>query len=135
MNLMNDLLKRAIEAMNNAYAPYSRHPVGACIRGEQGGLFVGCNVENMAYPNGQCAEASAIAAMVLAGEKRIGEIVIVSLPGSLCTPCGACRQRLHEFAGNDAVVHVCDPEGVRLSITLGELLPHAFTLGANSNND
>lgn len=116
----------ARQTMARAYAPYSDFPVGAVLRGAGGGLYAGCNVENASYPEGWCAETSAIAAMVAAGERRIVEVVVMAQGEALCTPCGGCRQRLREFAGADTPVHVCGPEGVRRTMTLGELLPYGF---------
>ena len=120
------LFDAARAAHGNAYAPYSRFNVGAALRTPSGAIFSGCNVENAAYPQGACAEAMAIGAMALAGERRIAEILVVGDGGGLCTPCGGCRQRLREFADAATPIHVAGPEGVRASFTLGELLPHAF---------
>ncbi|MGQ9367234.1 cytidine deaminase [Azospirillum sp. ST 5-10] len=123
------LIAAARAARANAHAPYSGFPVGAALRTDSGAVFAGANVENAAYPQGQCAEASAIGAMVAAGERRIAAVVVMggeAADGLLCTPCGGCRQRLREFAADDAPVHVCGPEGLRRTFTLGELLPHSF---------
>jgi len=120
------LLDAARAAQGAAYAPYSRFRVGAALRTPSGAIFSGCNVENAAYPQGACAEAMAIGAMALAGERRIAEILVVGDGEGLCTPCGGCRQRIREFAEARAPIHVAGPEGVRASFTLGELLPHAF---------
>jgi len=125
----SDIVAAARAAMKNAYAPYSRFKVGAAVRGESGRLYSGCNVENAAYPQGWCAEASAIAAMVMAGETRIVEAAVMGGGEAPCTPCGGCRQKLHEFAGGDLPIHVCGPEGLRRTVTLGELLPLAFGPG------
>jgi cytidine deaminase len=125
----SDIVAAARAAMKNAYAPYSRFKVGAAVRGESGRLYAGCNVENAAYPQGWCAEASAIAAMVMAGETRIVEAAVMGGGEAPCTPCGGCRQKLHEFAGGDLPIHVCGPEGLRRTVTLGELLPLAFGPG------
>ncbi len=126
----SDIVAAARAAMARAYAPYSRFKVGAAVRGESGRLYAGCNVENAAYPQGWCAEASAIAAMVMAGETRIVEVAVMGggeAPGTPpCTPCGGCRQKLYEFAGDDLPIHVCGPQGLRHTVTLGELLPQAF---------
>lgn len=121
-----DLVEAAIAAMAKAYAPYSNFPVGAALRGAGGGIFGGCNVENAAYPQGCCAEASAISAMVLAGERRILEVAVAGRGDLLVTPCGGCRQRLREFAPDDVLIHICGPQGLRRSVTLGELLPLSF---------
>lgn len=123
------MIALAREAMARAYAPYSGFAVGVCVRSEGGALFAGANVENAAYPQGQCAEAGAIGAMVAAGERRIVAVVVMGGregDGVLCTPCGGCRQRLREFAGPDTPIHVCGPEGLRRSFTMADLLPHSF---------
>ncbi len=122
----SDIVAAARAAMARAYAPYSRFKVGAAVRGESGRLYAGCNVENAAYPQGWCAEASAIAAMVMAGETRIVEAAVMAGGDELCTPCGGCRQKLYEFAGDDLPIHVCGTEGLRRTVTLGALLPLAF---------
>ena len=120
------LVAAAASVRANAHAPYSRFKVGAAIRAEDGRIHVGANVENAAYPQGLCAEAAAIGAMVAAGARRIREIAVLAEGPELCTPCGGCRQRIREFAAPDAMIHICGPEGVRRSVTLGELLPLAF---------
>ena len=120
------LLALARQAMDRAYAPYSGFPVGAVVRGANGRLYAGCNVENAAYPVGWCAEASAIAAMVADGERRIVEAAVAGGGEALVTPCGGCRQRLREFAAEDTPVHVCGPDGPRRTFTIGELLPASF---------
>lgn len=124
---MNDLLAAATAARANAHAPYSRFPVGVALRAVSGRIYAGCNVENAAFPQGQCAEASAVGAMVTAGEREIVEIAVVGGGEGLCTPCGGCRQRLVEFAAPKIPVHLCGPEGLRQTVTLGELLPLAFS--------
>ena len=120
------MIDAARAAQQKAYAPYSNFQVGACLRAEDGSLHAGANVENAAYPQGQCAEASAIGAMIVAGQRKIVEVVVIGNGDGLCTPCGGCRQRLNEFATPETPVHVCGPEGLRKTITLGELLPGAF---------
>lgn len=117
---------QAKAAMDNAYSPYSRFQVGACVRDAEGRLHAGGNVENAAYPIGWCAEASAIGAMVTAGGRRIVEAVVVGPGELLCTPCGGCRQRLVEFADWETPVHICGPEGLRRTFLLRELLPEGF---------
>ncbi|MFD1623265.1 cytidine deaminase [Azospirillum griseum] len=132
MAALDPQLERLIDAARavrlNAHAPYSKFKVGAAILGESGRIFVGANVENAAYPQGQCAESSAIGAMVAAGDRRIRVIVVMGgEPGDpLCTPCGGCRQRIREFAAADTPIHVCDPAGLRQSFVLNDLLPHSF---------
>ena len=120
---MLDLARRA---MDQAYAPYSKFQVGAVVRGANGRLYAGCNVENAAYPQGCCAEASAISAMIVDGEREIVEVAVIGRGEALVTPCGGCRQRLREFARGDTPIHVCGPEGVRKTMTLEALLPLAF---------
>ncbi|MCO4053062.1 MAG: cytidine deaminase [Bosea sp.] len=120
------LFNAASAAQKRAYVPYSRFRVGAALRGASGAIYAGCNVENAAYPVGNCAEASAIAAMILAGETRIAEALVIGDGAGLCTPCGGCRQRLREFAPLTAKVHVAGAEGLRRSFTVEELLPASF---------
>lgn len=123
------LFEAASAARTRAHAPYSHFPVGAAIRTPDGRIHAGCNVENAAYPQGQCAEATAIGVMVAAGDRAIAEIMVIGGEAGdplLCTPCGGCRQRIREFARGDTKVHVCGPEGLRLTTTLDALLPHSF---------
>jgi cytidine deaminase len=121
-----ELFDAACRAHAHAYAPYSHFRVGAAIRSTSGAVYAGCNVENAAYPQGWCAEASAIAAMVTAGERQIAEVLVVTDGDDLGTCCGGCRQKLREFAPLDARVHVAGIEGVRRTFTIGELLPASF---------
>jgi cytidine deaminase len=120
------LVAAARAAREKAYAPYSNFKVGAALRDETGAIHVGANVENAAYPVGQCAEASAIGALITAGGNRIMEAAVVGDGPELCTPCGACRQRLREFAGGDVEIHIGGPDGHRRSFTLADLLPASF---------
>jgi cytidine deaminase len=121
-----ELLALAREAAGRAYAPYSNFPVGAAVLTTDGRRYAGANVENAAYPQGQCAEASALGAMVAGGGGRLAEVVVVAPSTELCTPCGGCRQRLREFAGPDTPIHMADLERVRHSTTMAELLPLSF---------
>ena len=123
------LFRAAKAAHANAYAPYSRFKVGAALRTPDGAIFAGCNVENAAYPNGVCAETSAISAMASAGERRIADICVLGDGPGLCSPCGGCRQRIREFADAGTLVHVAGPEGVRRTFRLSELLPESFGPG------
>jgi cytidine deaminase len=123
---IDELLAAALAAQANAHVPYSEYPVGAAVRAGSGRVFAGCNVENAAYPQGWCAETSAIAAMVTAGERELVEILTVANGDSLATSCGGCRQKIREFATPDALIHAAGPEGVRRTFTLDELLPHSF---------
>lgn len=125
--MSRDLIEAARQARLKAHAPYSKFFVGAAVRDEQGRVFSGCNVENAAYPQGWCAEPSAIAALVLAGGRRITEVVVMGNGDQLCTPCGGCRQKLREFAQDDVSIHCCTADGVLIrTFTLGELLPFSF---------
>jgi len=123
------LFAAATAVRRHAYAPYSKFRVGAAIRADDGRIFAGCNVENAAYPQGQCAEACAIGGMIANGASRIAEVLVIGGEegdGLLCSPCGGCRQRLREFAAADMPVHICGPEGLRRTVTLEDLLPLSF---------
>ena len=131
------LIAAAIAAMDAAYAPYSGFAVGAALYDERGQIHRGANVENAAYPQGSCAEAAAITAMILGGGKRITAIAIAGGAGDkagggdmlctpLCTPCGGCRQRIREFAAPDTPILIADSKSLRARFTLDELLPHSF---------
>jgi cytidine deaminase len=120
------LLEAARDAQSRAYAPYSKFPVGAAVLDESGRVHSGCNVENAAYPMGDCAETGAIAAMVLAGGRRIQSLLVMGEGKGLVTPCGGCRQKLREFASADTPVLVANRKGLRARFTLGELLPESF---------
>ena len=125
----NTLITAAIDAMTRAYAPYSDFAVGAALLDEQGRIHCGVNVENAAYPNGICAETSAIAMMVNAGGSRIERIAVAGGTDAgdiLCTPCGGCRQRIREFAAPDTVIIIANPGGEQQRFTLADLLPHSF---------
>ena len=122
----NPLVAAAREAQRRAHAPYSKFPVGAAVLDEMGRIHSGCNVENAAYPLGLCAEAAAIAAMVMAGGRRIGAIAVVGDGDALVTPCGGCRQRIREFAEPQTPILVADGATVRARFTLAELLPASF---------
>ncbi len=123
---LDALLAAARAARERAYAPYSRFAVGAALLDEHGRIHAGCNIENAAYPQGQCAEATAIGHLVLAGGTRILAAVVVGVAADPVTPCGGCRQRLREFAADDCPVWVADLAVVRAHYTLGELLPASF---------
>jgi cytidine deaminase len=125
------MLGLAREALGHAHAPYSRFRVGACVRAASGRLYAGCNVENASYPVGQCAEASAIGAMVTGGDTAIVEVLLLTERAEACSPCGRCRQQLSEFATAATPLHLCGPEGLRQTVTLGQLLPLAFGLMEN----
>ena len=123
------LFAAALAVRGRAYVPYSNFKVGAAAITEDGHVFAGCNVENAAYPQGQCAEATTIGMMVAGGGARIAALVVIGgEPGDglLCSPCGGCRQRIREFAGPETPIHICGPEGLRRTATLDELLPWSF---------
>lgn len=120
------LLAAARAARVRAHAPYSRFQVGAALLDEHGRIHAGCNVENAAYPQGQCAEATAIGHLVMEGGARILAAVVVGVADAPVTPCGGCRQRLREFAADDCPIWVADLDVVRARFTLGELLPASF---------
>jgi len=124
------LLAAAEAVMRNAYAGYSDFRVGAALRTPSGAIHVGANVENAAYPQGQCAEASAIGAMVAAGEQEVSAVAVVAEKLDVCPPCGGCRQRLSEFASAATPVYLGRPGGPLQATTMGELLPLAFDEGA-----
>ena len=113
-------------AQANAHAPYSNFPVGAAVRTATGRIFAGANVESVSYPEGICAEAAAIGAMVTAGERDVAEVLTIADGELVTTCCGGCRQRLAEFAAPDTPVHAAGSDGIRRTFTLGELLPAAF---------
>jgi cytidine deaminase len=112
------------------HAPYSRFPVGAAIRAEDGKIYSGANIENLSFPEGWCAETTAISHMVMGGAKRIVEIAVIAEKLALCPPCGGCRQRIKEFASPETRIFLCDEAGVKKTMTMDELLPFAFKTGA-----
>ena len=120
------LLKAATAVRDNAYAPYSHFKVGAAVRGASGRIYQGCNVENAAYPEGTCAEAGAIAAMVAAGETELSEVAVIADCPHPVPPCGGCRQKLAEFGRHDVKVTLATVEGATLETTIGDLLPGSF---------
>ncbi|UWQ20343.1 cytidine deaminase [Jannaschia sp. W003] len=126
MSDTEDLRRAALAVRENAHAPYSGFHVGAAIRTTSGAVFLGCNVENVAYPEGTCAEAGAIAAMVAAGERRIAEAYVVAGSPDPVPPCGGCRQKLAEFAGGDVPVTLATVDGAERRTTVAALLPGAF---------
>lgn len=121
------LLDDARTVRENAYAPYSNFAVGAAVRTENGNVFKGINVENVAYPEGTCAEAGAIAAMCAAGERVITEVAVIADAPAPVPPCGGCRQKIAEFAGPDVVVTMATMDGATLQMTVADLLPGRFT--------
>jgi cytidine deaminase len=114
------------EAMSKAYVPYSNYPVGVLIVTDNGNTYTGCNVENASYPLGNCAEASAIASMVMGGEKKIKHIYVMTKNDEGGIPCGGCRQRIREFSDSNTEVFMCSKDGVQGRVNLSELLPNSF---------
>jgi len=121
------LLDAATAVRHRAWVPYSRFKVGAAIRAESGAVYVGCNVENVAYPEGTCAEAGAIAAMCAGGDYRIAEIVVIADSPDPVPCCGGCRQKIAEFAGPEVRVTMATTDGKARTVTVAELLPGVFT--------
>ena len=125
--MSNELIAAAKAARLKAYAPYSKFLVGAALRDEKGHIHSGCNIENAAYPQGWCAETSAITAMIMSGAHNIAEVAVIGGGVGLCTPCGGCRQKIREFAKGNVKIHVCGEDGkVKQTFTLDELLPSSF---------
>ena len=125
-NNFEKLFNAALTVRENAHVPYSQFKVGAAFLTEDDSIISGCNVENAAYPQSQCAEASAIGNLVSNGYKRIREVVVIGSGDLLCSPCGGCRQRLREFATLDTLIHMCNVDGYLKTSTLEELLPDSF---------
>jgi len=123
------LLEQARSVRDHAHAPYSNFKVGAAVRTTSGAVFVGCNVENVAYPEGTCAEAGAIAAMVAAGEREIAEVAVIADSPTPVPPCGGCRQKLAEFAQGDVLVTLATMDGAVEQTTVAALLPGRFDAG------
>lgn len=127
------LIGAARAVRENAYVPYSKFKVGAALRAADGSVHVGCNVENVAYPEGTCAEAGAIAAMAAAGQREIVELAVIADAPVPVTPCGGCRQKIAEFAGPDVTVTLATTSGTTRTVTVRELLPFAFDNEQMSN--
>jgi cytidine deaminase len=125
--MSEDLFLKARAAMKKCHAPYSNFPVGAALRTEDGRIYSGCNIEVVSFPEGWCAETTAIAHMVMDGGGKIAEIAVVAERLRACSPCGGCRQRIAEFARPETRIFLCDAaEGVIETVLMDELLPKAF---------
>lgn len=124
--MSHDLFLAARDAMAKAYAPYSRFPVGAALRTEDGRVFAGANIEVASYPEGWCAETTAIGHYIMGGGGRIVEVAVIAERMPKCTPCGGCRQRLAEFTQPDTKVYLCDETGVVETVTMDQMLPYGF---------
>lgn len=134
MEIKQQLWEKAKAARIHAYVPYSNYPVGAAILAESGNIYASCNVENISFPCGTCAEAGAIAAMVAGGDKKIKEILIVSGGKELVYPCGACLQRIAEFADSETVIYLADMTEIRQTYNINNLLPHNFKASELKND-
>ena len=122
----NSYISATKKAMSKAYVPYSNYPVGVLIITDKGNTYSGCNVENASYPLGNCAEASAIASMIMGGERKIKTIYVMTKNDEGGIPCGGCRQRIREFSDEDTEIMMCSPDGVKTQLNLAELLPNSF---------
>ena len=120
------LFEAAKAVRKKAHVPYSKFQVGAAFLTEDNSIVAGCNVENAAYPQSQCAEASAIGNLISQGYSSIKEVLVIGSGDLLCSPCGGCRQRLREFASLDVLIHMCNSKGHMKTSTLAELLPYSF---------
>lgn len=126
MAVTDTLFEGARDAMARAHAPYSKFPVGAAILAEDGNVYKGANIENLAFPQGWCAECTAIGAMVMGGAKKIVEIGVIAEKLAYCPPCGGCRQKIAEFADPSTLIHLYDGAGTVKTMTMAELLPFSF---------
>ena len=126
MAVTDTLFQAARDAMAHCHAPYSKFPVGAAILAEDGQVYKGANIENLAFPQGWCAEPTAISHMIMGGAKKIVEMAVIAEKLPLCPPCGGCRQKIAEFATAKTSIYLCDETGVKKTITMEELLPHGF---------
>lgn len=125
--LIAKMISTASKALAHAYAPYSNYAVACCIQTDKDNLYTGINVENGSYGLSICAETSAIVAMITAGERRIKNVVLLAESDKLCSPCGACRQRINEFSISETKIHLCTKDSIIHSSTIDKLLPMAFT--------
>lgn len=124
--MAHDLFEAARDAMKFAHAPYSKFPVGAAIRADDGRIYTGANIENLSFPQGWCAEPTAIGCMIMGGGKKIIEMAVIAEKLALCPPCGGCRQKISEFASANTKIYLCDEVGVQKTMTMDELLPLSF---------
>lgn len=124
--MSHDLFEAARDAMKFAHAPYSKFPVGAAIRADDGRIYTGANIENLSFPQGWCAEPTAIGCMIMGGATKIVEMAVIAEKMALCPPCGGCRQKIAEFAEAGTKIYLCDEVGVQKTMTMDELLPFSF---------
>ena len=127
MAVTDELFRAARAAMAKAYAPYSHFPVGAALRTADGRTYAGANIENASYPEGWCAETTALGHYVMDGGGEITAIAVVAERMDRITPCGGCRQRLAEFSRPETRLHLCDANGVVETVTMGAMLPYGFS--------
>lgn len=129
MNSIHDMMALAKKTILHSYSPYSHFPVACVVKTQSGQLFCGVNMENAAYPEGVCAEGTALGAMVTAGERVLVEVLVLASKNFNCFPCGGCRQRLSEFSSAQTLVHIAnEAQGHLETKTMGELFPHCFTV-------
>ncbi|MDO6966197.1 cytidine deaminase [Rhizobium alvei] len=126
MAVTDMLFDAARTAMEKSYSPYSKFPVGAAILADDGKVYLGANIENLSFPQGWCAEPTAIGAMIMGGGRKIVEMAVIAEKLALCPPCGGCRQKISEFADKTTLIHLCDEVGVKKTMTMDELLPFSF---------
>ena len=124
--MSHELFEAARAAMAHAHAPYSKFPVGAAIRADDGKIYAGANIENLSFPQGWCAEPTAIGCMIMGGGRKIVEMAVIAEKLPLCPPCGGCRQKISEFATGSTPIYLCDETGVKKTMTMEELLPASF---------
>ena len=124
--MSHELFEAARAAMHFSYAPYSKFPVGAAIRADDGRIYTGANIENLSFPQGWCAEPTAIGCMIMGGGRKIVEMAVIAEKMALCPPCGGCRQKIAEFANADTRIYLCDEVGVQKTMTMDELLRFWF---------
>lgn len=123
---LQKLFEAALHVREHSYSPYSKFPVGAALQTPDGAIFTATNVENASYPMGTCAEEGAISAMIASGRRQIARILIVADGQGLVTPCGACRQRIREFANSETIIHIGSLTGLTARFTMDALLPESF---------
>ncbi len=124
--MSHELFEAARQAMGKAYAPYSKFPVGAAILADDGKVYQGANIENLSFPQGWCAEPTAIGNMIMGGGRKIVEMAVIAEKLACCPPCGGCRQKIAEFAGPQTRIYLCDDQGVQKTMSMQELLPFSF---------
>jgi cytidine deaminase len=129
--LIATMISKAYKALGHSYSPYSKFKVACCICTDKGNLYTGVNVENSSYSLCVCAETAAISAMVTAGEQNIKGLVVLAGTNLLCSPCGACRQRIYEFASPESEIYLCNKDSILSNLKINELLPLAFDFNPN----